>query len=906
MVTRREREVWSLVASHLTNRQIADELCVSERTVEGHVSSLMRKLQVADRRSLARRCGDVEAGVGRERVRWPVPVSTFVGRATEREELMALVADHRMVTVTGPGGVGKTRLALQVAQEFAATRRDGGWFVDLVHVTDPGMVIAAVAAVIGVVEQPGGSLDDAVVAALASADAVIVLDNCEHVVDAVRSCAERLLVSCPALVLLATSRSRLVAPFEWVYAVPGLSVTGDGGDAVTLFVERAIAAGGDDRLDRRQVGDLCRALDGMALAIELAAARVPSLGLDGLIGGLDQRLRVLTSGAGAADRHRSLRDAIAWSYDLLAPPDAVLLCGVSVFTSWFDVDAAVAVAGLGGGRAEIADGLARLTDHSLLVVAAGEPTRYRALETIRQFGAERLTELGQIRAALDRHRRWCREQLSVLARQERDEAWCERFDRVAADARAAIMQAVEHQLDTIARDLAELLAELLFLRGRPAEAQRRYEQAAELAAAGIDRVRLLRLAAGAAAARLVGNDTLRLLDSAASEAMSGGEHAAAADARAWMVIYAQAYPGIIADVPGDDECETWLDDARAHACGSPPVDAAIAAAIECWRPLAPDTVESANRAAICARDAGAALVESVALDCLCCDHLRHADLGNALKALRRRSEVLEALPLDASTGFQFNDFLLMASEVHLAAGNLALAAHYADTLAELACYRGQDHLAVTRRIKVDAISGKLEAAAARGDRFLAAWERAGRPIAGTLGTTTYAVAMVHGLLGDESGRRRWSDITSALVRDPAFLQDCSTGWAPTFDALLFLHHDQPDLAFERLSADIDDPDIWASRLTAAFFWRPWYTALWAEAAVLCNHPDTDIRLQRGIAATRENPIATTILHRARDIAHGNHDTLPTHARTFAGLGCVYQQRRTETLREHHGALSRSG
>ena len=396
MVTRRESEVWSLVASHLTNRQIADELCVSERTVEGHVSSLMRKLQVADRRSLARRCGDVEAGVGRERVRWPVPVSSFVGRATEREELMARVAEHRMVTVTGPGGVGKTRLALQVAQEFAATRRDGGWFVDLVHVTDPGMVVAAVAAVIGVVEQPGGSLDDAVVAALASADAVIVLDNCEHVVDAVRSCAERLLVSCPALVLLATSRSRLVAPFEWVYAVPGLSVTGDGGDAVTLFVERAIAAGGDDRLDRRQVGDLCRALDGMALAIELAAARVPSLGLDGLIGGLDQRLRVLTSGAGATDRHRSLRDAIAWSYDLLAPPDAVLLCGVSVFTSWFDVDAAVAVAGLGGGRADIADGLARLTDHSLLVVAAGEPTRYRALETIRQFCAERLTELGQI------------------------------------------------------------------------------------------------------------------------------------------------------------------------------------------------------------------------------------------------------------------------------------------------------------------------------------------------------------------------------------------------------------------------------------------------------------------------------------------------------------------------------
>jgi len=904
VVTRREREVWSLVANHLTNRQIADELCVSERTVEGHVSSLMRKLLVADRRSLARRCGEVEAGDGRELVRWPVPVSTFVGRAAECDELTALVAAHRMVTVTGPGGVGKTRLALQVAQEFAATRRDGGWFVDLVHVTDPGMVIAAVASAIGVAEQPGGSLDDAVVAALAAADAVIVLDNCEHLVDAARSSAARLLVSCPSLVLVATSRARLVAPFEWVYAVPGLSVTADGGDAVTLFIERAIAAGGDDTLDRQQVADLCRALDGMALAIELAAARTPSLGLDGLIAGLDQRLHLLTSGAGAADRHRSLRDAIAWSYDLLAPADAALLRGVSLFTSWFDVDAAVAVAGRGRGRADIADGLARLTDHNLLVVAAGEPTRYRALETIRQLGAERLTELGEFPAALDRHRRWCHEQLTMLARQAADEAWCERFDRVAADARAAIMQAVEHQLDTIARALAERLAELLFLRGQPAEAQRRYEQAADLAAAAIDRVRLLRLAAGAAATRLVGNDTLRLLDAAATEALAVGEQAAAADARAWMVIYAQQYPGIIADVPGRDECEAWLDEARAHACGSPPADAAIAAATVGGLPLArADAVESATRAAMCARDAGAPLAASVALDHLSACHLTHSDLANTLEALRRRGEVLETLRLDASSGFQFNDFLLMASEVHLAAGNLALAAHYADTLAELACYREQDHLAVARRIKVDAMSGHLEAATARGDRFLAAWERAGRPIARTLNTTTYAMAMVHGLLGDESVRRQWSDITSALTDEPARLQGCATGWAPTLDALVLLHRDQPNRAVERLSADIDDPSIWEHWIAA--LWRPWYAALWAEAAVLTNHPDTDTRLQRSIAATKQNPIATTIVHRARDIADGNYEALNTHAETFGELGCVYQQRRTEELLEQERTVPSS-
>jgi predicted ATPase/DNA-binding CsgD family transcriptional regulator len=901
VVTKREREVWLLVSRHLTNRQIADELCVSERTVEGHVSSLMRKVQVTDRRSLARRTGEFEASDRRERARWPVPVSSYVGRVSEREELMAAVAGHRMVTVTGPGGVGKTRLALDVAQDFAATRRDGGWFVDLVHVTDPGMVVAAVASTIGAAEQPGGSIDDAVAAALATADAVIVLDNCEHLAAAVRSCVQRLLASCPSLVLIATSRARLAAPFEWVYAVPGLSVTGESGDAVTLFVERAVAAGAIDTFDRQQVGDLCRALDGMALAIELAAARVPSLGLDGLMAGLDHRLRLLTSGVGVPDRHRSLRDAIAWSYDLLAPPDAALLRAVAVFTSWFDVDSAVAVAGLDGDRSEIADALARLTDHHLLVVDAGEPTRYRALETIRQFGAEQLTELGQFDSALELHRRWCYGQLRVLARQERDDAWCERLDRVAAEVRASIMSAIEQHLGTVAGDLAERLAEQLFLRGRPAEAQHRYEQAAELSPAGTDRIRLLRLAAGAAAARMMGNDTLRLLDDAATEAVSLGELAAAAEARAWMVIYIHSYPGIIADVPSDDECEAWLADARAHAGGSPSADAAIAdaaiaAAATTGRPFAhPDTIRVAEQAARCARDAGALLAASAALDHLSVCHLVHADLAKALETLGRRGEVLESLPLDASTGFQFNDHLLMASEVHLAAGNLAQAARYADTLAALACYREQDHLAVARRIKVDAMAGHLEAAVARGDRFRIAWERAGRPIAGNLGVTTYAMGMVHGLLGDESGRRQWSDITGTLLGDPIYLQGSFTAWVPTLDALVALDRDQPDLAAELLSADIDGPDPWQSFVSA--LWRPWYAALWAEAAALTDHPDAGRRLRRSITATSENPIATTIVHRARDLALGNYDNFSAHARTFGELGCVYQQHRTETLLE---------
>src|SRR5262249_52342242 len=225
---------------------------------------------------------------------------------------------------------------------------------------------------------------------------------------------------------------------------------------------------------------LCRALDGMALAIELAAARFAALGLDGLESGLDQRLRLLTAGPPVAHRHASLRAAIGWSYELLSPADRRLLRGVAVFASWFDVDAARAVAGAGRERAEIADGLARLAEHSLLVVERGSPTRYRALETIRQYGVERLDEAGELDQIRAGNEEWCRQALAALRQIEPadiDDAWCAGFDRIADDAGAALAwSADEESRRAQAAALAAELAGLLFLRGRPAQAQRRYEQ----------------------------------------------------------------------------------------------------------------------------------------------------------------------------------------------------------------------------------------------------------------------------------------------------------------------------------------------------------------------------------------------------------------------------------------------
>jgi DNA-binding CsgD family transcriptional regulator len=214
-VTAREAEVLALIARHLTNAQIAEALFISRRTVETHVSALLRKLQLPDRRSLARHAEAMPGLLvkpGRRGL--PLPVTSFVGRTGERTVLAAALAEHRMVTATGPGGIGKTRLALSVAAELAPARREGVWFVDLIQVTDPAMVTAAVAETVGVPEQRTTSVDRALVASLAASDALLVIDNCEHVLDGVRPCVERIIAGCPEVTVLATSRTRLLLPYE--------------------------------------------------------------------------------------------------------------------------------------------------------------------------------------------------------------------------------------------------------------------------------------------------------------------------------------------------------------------------------------------------------------------------------------------------------------------------------------------------------------------------------------------------------------------------------------------------------------------------------------------------------------------------------------------------------------------
>ncbi|HEY2549271.1 MAG TPA: LuxR C-terminal-related transcriptional regulator, partial [Streptosporangiaceae bacterium] len=432
-VSAREADVLAGLAEHLTNAEIAARLFISVRTVETHVSSMLRKLGAGDRRALAAlapavlAAADDAAAPGSEEGQpvsgssaLPSPLTSFVGRAAERAALADALAAHRLVTAVGPGGVGKTRLALSVAAEAADRYPDGARYVDLVPVTDPAMIAPAIASALGLIESQSRSAEDIVLDWLGDREALLVLDNCEHLLDGVVVLLERLLAGSRRLTVLATSRARMLVPFEWVFAVPGLSIAADGGpgDAVELFLVRAAAAGGRVApADLGRVAAVCRGLDGMALAIELTAARFCSLGMDGIEAGLADRLQLLTGGPRADDRHRSLRSALDWTYALLGEQDQATLRRLCVFASPFTAAAAAEVTGWEPvGFAAVPGALARLAEQSLLAPGSGQDqTRYRALEMIRQYGAGLLADAGESAEARARHLRWCLDSASALA-----------------------------------------------------------------------------------------------------------------------------------------------------------------------------------------------------------------------------------------------------------------------------------------------------------------------------------------------------------------------------------------------------------------------------------------------------------------------------------------------------------
>ena len=801
----------------------------------------------------------------------------------------------------GPGGVGKTRLAWSVAADLTDRFVDGVWYVDLVPVTDPVMIAPAIADVLGLGERLGSSAADSVLGWLAQRRSLLVLDNCEHLLDGVAVFVERLLESSPRTRILATSRARLLLPFEGVFPVPGLSVdTDDGGpgDAVELFLGRAAAGGtpvpSDDAELIARIAAVCRALDGSALAIELAAARYPSTGLGGLEAGLADRLRLLTGGRRVDERHRSLRSTLDWSYALLSEADRAVLRRVSVFAGPFTAAAASTVAADWPpvAASQTPTILAGLADQSLLIAIAGPgETRYRVLETIRQYGAERLDETSESVEARSRHLDWCLDRSNALDHASRvgGGQWRADFDEVADELRSALAWAA-----TTTGHLAEAyrlaigVATLCFLRGLPGESQRRYEQAAELAVDDARAADALRSAAGAAAARNLGDDAQRLRLRAVEAAIRSGDRTGAALDIARSAEAIGRFSGTMATQAAVGEAKDLI--ARGWALGG--ADVTVQAQLlvaEAFNsddtdPAAVDLVERALRLA---RQAGDRLIESAALDQLTAIQLARGDVRAAAASALRRTEVLAPLPVTAINGLEFFDAFLMAAECETAAGDLRAARRLAEGLGNLPFCREEAHLTSARLLVVAVLAGDWSEAVDLAERLREGWERAGRPQVGNLSRGAYAAATVHGLRGDEDARVAWSDIAATLATPGR--AESRLHFDEFFDAMLLLHRGSPELAMRRMTTAPEDLNDWYSGL-----WRPWYAALWAEAAVLTRSADATDRLQRARIAAAGNPIAAAIVDRAEALHAPRRDNaaLTRAAAALHAAGCRYQWART--------------
>jgi predicted ATPase len=334
----------------------------------------------------------------------PTQHTSFIGRDAELAALVEALDDARLVTLTGVGGVGKTRLALQLAAEMMPAFSDGVWLVELAPVGDPSAVPDAVATTLGLAPRPGVTLTSTIADALAGRHALLVLDNCEHLLDAAAELVAAILARPGPLKVVATSREGLRVADEHLWPVPSLrGRDGSGDDALALFVDRARAV--DPGFESSGAGvieaidEVCRRLDGIPLAIELAAARTIAVSVPELRDRLDDRFRLLSGSRRGLERHQTLRHAVQWSYDLLDDDERSVLQGCSVFAGGHDLDAATAVAGADRHLDEYAvlDVLDALVRKSLVTAdRSGGRTRYAMLETIRQYAHERLEDSGRL------------------------------------------------------------------------------------------------------------------------------------------------------------------------------------------------------------------------------------------------------------------------------------------------------------------------------------------------------------------------------------------------------------------------------------------------------------------------------------------------------------------------------
>ncbi|RMI28777.1 protein kinase domain-containing protein [Nocardia stercoris] len=448
---------------------------------------------------------DLQAGSGN----LPLELTSFVDRRTPQSEVKNLVSGSRLVTVTGIGGVGKSRLALRVAHTMRRKFPNGAWLVELSTARDAESLPTVVAAAFGVRDHGVGSPLQTLVELLAPCELLLVLDNCEYVIAAVVQLGESLLRACPNLHLLATSREPLGIGGEAVYPLSPLETSDPGGlplptmarlDAVTLFAERAAAAVPGFTVtdeNRLLIARVCARLDGLPLAIELAAARLRTMSVEQILAHLDDRFALLTLGSrGAPQRQQTMHCCMDWSYDLCTPDEQRLWSRLAVFAGGFELDAALRVSAVGLTESKLHDAVSGLVDKSILVrTEVAGSVRFRMLETVREFGQEKAENAGEYPALRRRHRQWCED----LVR-DADAAWIgpaqstwvERLEREVPN----LWKALEFSL-TESEDGALRIATSLYLfwllRGRIGEGRRWYERVLDHPVGGrsVDRAKAL-------------------------------------------------------------------------------------------------------------------------------------------------------------------------------------------------------------------------------------------------------------------------------------------------------------------------------------------------------------------------------------------------------------------------------
>jgi predicted ATPase/class 3 adenylate cyclase/DNA-binding CsgD family transcriptional regulator len=437
----------------------------------------------------------------------PDQLTTFVGRVRELEEVTGLLVSGRLVTLTGAGGCGKTRLAAQAAAETLERFPDGTWWVELAPLTNPDGVDQGLAESLAVRPLPGQSSLDAAIARLAGARALIVLDNCEHLLPACAAMTEAVLRACPEVTVLATSRAPLGVPGETTWRVPSLSLPRETriepldalnqSDAVRLFIERALQVRPNFTVNADNapaLAQLCHDLDGIPLAIELAAARVRVLTPQEIASGLGDRFRLLTGGARSAmPRQQTLRASVDWSHDLLSDDERTLFRRLAVFAGGWTLDAVEEVCtGDGIDRLAILDLLTSLVDKSMVAAEErGDGMRYRLLETVRQYALDRLSLAGELEIVRDRHRDAflaLAERVAPHLYQHAPAVWLEALDLEAANLALAADRAAETDGERALR-LCSTLTVWWKFRGRFELADATYLQALDAPGAESSRLR---------------------------------------------------------------------------------------------------------------------------------------------------------------------------------------------------------------------------------------------------------------------------------------------------------------------------------------------------------------------------------------------------------------------------------